>query len=170
MPLDEGRYRGPLFRALNPVYAREPLSGRGAEKYGGRFNAKGTPALYTALDPATALREANQVGDLQPTILVSYHADLGPIFDTRDEEALAQYGMTAPALGDPGWRSAMLDQRVVPTQDLAKQLIKDGFIGLLVRSFAPGTTPTNLNLVLWRWSGPDTRLTVVDDEDRLGRL
>ena len=90
MPLDESRYRGPLFRALNPVYAREPLSGRGAEKYGGRFNVKGTPALYTALDPATALREANQVGDLQPTILVSYHADLGPIFDTREEAALAQ--------------------------------------------------------------------------------
>ncbi len=170
MPLDEGWYRGPLFRALNPVYARDPLSGRGAEKYGGRFNAKGTPALYTALDPATALREANQVGDLQPTILVSYHADLGPIFDTREEAALAQYGMTAPALGDPGWRSTMLDRRAVPTQDLASQLIKDGFVGLLVRSFAPGTTPANLNFVLWRWSGPDTRLTVVDDEDRLGRL
>lgn len=170
MPLDEGRYRGPLFRALNPVYAREPLSGRGAEKYGGRFNAKGTPAFYTALDPATALREANQVGDLQPTILVSYHADLGPIFDTRDEAALAQYGITAPALADPGWRSAMLDRRAVPTQNLAAQLIKDGFVGLLVRSFAPGTTPANLNLVLWCWSGPRIRLTVVDDEDRLGRL
>ena len=62
MPLKDGRYRGPLYRALNPVYAREPLSGRGAELYGGRFNAKGTPALYTSLDPATALREANQVG------------------------------------------------------------------------------------------------------------
>ena len=56
MPLKDGRYTGPLYRALNPVYAREPLSGRGAELYGGRFNAKGTPALYTSLDPATALR------------------------------------------------------------------------------------------------------------------
>jgi len=27
-------YRGPLYRALNPIYAREPLSGRGAEHYG----------------------------------------------------------------------------------------------------------------------------------------
>ncbi len=77
MPLKDGRYKGALYRALNPVYAREPLSGRGAELYGGRFNQKGIPALYTALDPATALREANQVGSLQPTLLVSYRADLG---------------------------------------------------------------------------------------------
>ena len=60
MPLADGRYDGPLYRALNPVYARMPLSGRGAELYGGRFNPKGTAALYTALDPAGALREANR--------------------------------------------------------------------------------------------------------------
>ena len=86
MPLEKGRYEGPHYRALNPVYAREQLSGRGAEFHGGRFNPKGTPTLYTALDPATALREANQVGSLQPTILVSYRASLGPIFDTRNED------------------------------------------------------------------------------------
>jgi RES domain-containing protein len=43
------RYKGKLFRALNPFIAREPLSGRGAELYGGRFNPKGVPALYTAV-------------------------------------------------------------------------------------------------------------------------
>ena len=37
-------YRGKLYRALNPIHAREPLSGRGAALYGGRFNPKGTPA------------------------------------------------------------------------------------------------------------------------------
>ncbi|KKN86259.1 hypothetical protein LCGC14_0271280 [marine sediment metagenome] len=58
MHLKNARYAGPLYRALNPVYAREPLSGRGAELYGGRFNAKGVAALYTALDPAGALRES----------------------------------------------------------------------------------------------------------------
>ena len=153
MPLNAGRYTGPLYRALNPVYAREPLSGRGAELYGGRFNAKGTPALYTALDPTTALREANQVGSLQPTILVSYAADLGPILDTRNADAVAQYGMTKGTLADPGWRARMLDGQTVPTQDFAASLITDGFAGLLIRSFAKGTSTVDNNIVLWRWTG-----------------
>ena len=88
MPLRNGRYTGQLCRALNPIYAREPLSGRGAELDGGRFNAKGTPALSTALAPAIALREANRVGSLQPTVLISYNADLGSILDTRDATEL----------------------------------------------------------------------------------
>jgi len=170
MPLTNGRYIGPLYRALNPVYAREPLSGRGAALYGGRFNPKGTETLYTALDPATALRESNQVGDLQPTVLVSYKADLGPVFDTRDTEGLVVHGLTTEALADPGWRAAMLDGRPVPTQDFAKALISDGYAGLVVRSFAPGTTAANLNLVLWRWSSSGAKLDVIDDEGRLDRM
>ena len=170
MPLEGGRYAGPLYRALNPVYAREPLSGRGAERYGGRFNPKGVPTLYTSLDPATALREANQAGDLQPTTLVAYRADLGPVLDTRDAERLGRYGMTAETLRHTGWRAAMLDGGPVPTQAFAKVLIADGFAGLMVRSFAQGTTDANLNLVLWRWSGDGTRLDVIDDENRLGRI
>jgi RES domain-containing protein len=170
MPLTAGRYTGPLYRALNPVYAREPLSGRGAELYGGRFNMKGTPALYTALDPTTALREANQVGSLQPTILVSYAADLDPIFDTRDVGAVAQYGMTKGALADPGWGLKMLEGKSVPTQTFARSLIADGFAGLLIRSFAKGTSAVDYNIVLWRWTGEGCRLDVVDDEGRLSRV
>jgi RES domain-containing protein len=170
MPLKDGRYTGPLYRALNPVYAREPLSGRGAELYGGRFNAKGTPALYTSLDPATALREANQVGSLQPTILVSYKADLGPIFDTRDQEGLERYGTTTTMLADPGWRMKMLDGQPVPTQDLATALIADGFAGLLIQSFAKGASSSDFNIVLWAWDGKSGSLDVVDDEERLSRM
>ncbi|MDF9302096.1 RES family NAD+ phosphorylase [Tritonibacter mobilis] len=170
MPLKDGRYTGPLYRALNPVYAREPLSGRGAELYGGRFNAKGTPALYTALDPTTALREANQVGSLQPTILVSYTADLGPIFDTRDAQSLTRYDVTDTLLADPAWRMKMLDGDKVPTQDLARALIRDGFAGLLIRSFAKGATAADFNIVLWSWTGEGCPLAVVDDEGRLSRM
>ena len=170
MPLISGRYGGPLYRALNPVYAREPLSGRGAELYGGRFNAKGTAALYAALTPATALREANQAGSLQPTILVSYAADLGPIFDTRDAGVLERYNMTAVMLADPAWRTRMLDGQAVPTQDFARDLIADGFAGLLIRSFAKGATAADFNIVLWRWTGGGCSLDVVDDEDRLSRM
>lgn len=168
LPLNGGRFDGLLYRALNPVYVREPLSGRGATLFGGRFNRKGREALYTALRPETALREANQVGTLQPTTLVAYRVDLGPILDGRDDAALAPYEVDGAGLAAPDWRDRMLAGRDVPTHDLVERLVADGFVGLLVPSYAKGSTPRNLNLVLWRWnSGADDRLAVVDDEDRL---
>lgn len=170
MPLDKGRFVGQLYRALNPVYARAPLSGHGAKLHGGRFNAKGTPALYTALDPTGALREANQVGSLQPTVLVSYTADLGPIFDTRNRAELERHGMSACALANPGWRTRMLEGKTVPTQDFARRLIADGFAGLLIRSHAKGASRSDFNIVLWRWAVDGCDLEVVDDEGRLSRL
>lgn len=163
------RYRGLLYRALNPVWARQPLSGRGAARYGGRFNPKGQEALYTALSPETAIREANQAGTLQPTTLVACRADIGPVFDTRDASALAARDLTPELLADPGWRARMNRGEPVPTQDLARTLIAEGFAGLLVRSFARGARPDDLNLVLWRWTPPDARLELVDDEGRLTR-
>lgn len=170
MPLSDGRYAGPVYRALNPVYARDPLSGRGAQLHGGRFNPKGMPALYTALDPATALREANQVGSLQPTVLVSYKADIGPIFDTRTTTELDRHKLSSETSADPGWRAKMLGGQLVPTQDFARALVNAGFAGLLISSFAKGASPVNLNIVLWRWTGAGCALDVVDDENRLGRM
>jgi len=96
-------YVGLLYRALNPVYARDPLSGRGAELYGGRFNPKGTPALYASLSPDAALREANQAGTLQPTTLVAYAADIAPVFDVREADAHLGFGMTRAVLGAATW-------------------------------------------------------------------
>lgn len=164
------RYRGPLYRALNPVYAREPLSGKGAELYGGRFNAKGVPALYASLAVITALREVNQVGSLQPTTLVSYDADIENIFDTRDDAALKAEGVDHALLADPAWRDRMKKQGMAPTQRFAQNLMQKGFHGLLVRSFAPGSTAEDINLVLWTWGEePPARITLIDDENRLSR-
>ena len=164
------RYEGPLFRALNPIHAHEPLSGRGAEFYGGRFNPKGTPALYTSLSVMTALREANQVGSLQPTTLVSYDAEIEHIFDSRDAGRLSADGIDPVTLADPSWRDQMKLNGEAQTQRFARSLIAAGHHGLLVRSFAPGATDTHLNLVLWRWGDhPPHRLTLIDDEKRLSR-
>jgi RES domain-containing protein len=160
-------YDGLLYRSLNPLYARQPLSGEGAARFGGRFNPKGTPALYTALTIGTAIREANQVGDLQPTTLVAYRAKLTNLFDCRDTAALGVLGRTAETLADPAWREAMRKDGRAPTQDFAIALIAAGHPGLLVRSFARGARADELNIVLWRWTGKDARLTVVDDEKRL---
>lgn len=162
-------YRGLLYRALNPVWAREPLSGEGARRFGGRFNPKGAPALYTALSIMTAIREANQIGNLQPTTLVAYKADVARIFDATDPAALDEYGIGPADLAADDWRIKMREDGKAPTQKLAEQLIRDGHDGMLVRSFAKGATNADLNMVLWKWgAAPPAVLTLVDDENRLG--
>ena len=162
------QYRGLIYRALNPLYARDPLSGHGASLYGGRFNRRGQAALYTALTAATAIREANQVGTLQPMTLVAYRANFGPIFDTRDESVLITYGMDDDHLAAKDWRIRMKSGGAVVTHDFADRLIGDGYAGLLVRSFAAGATGNDLNLVIWRWNTvADDAITLVDDEGRL---
>ena len=163
------RYRGLLYRALNPIYARDPLSGEGARKLGGRFNPKGMPALYASQSVITALREANQVGTLQPTTLVAYEADIGPIFDAADAAELAKYELTMADLAADDWRARMLTEGRAPTQVLAERLKAAGYLGMQVRSFAKGASTEDLNLVLWVWtSDRSSRLQLVDDEARLG--
>ena len=157
------QYEGLLYRALNPIYAADPLSGAGAMRYGGRFNKVGRAALYTSLKPEFALREANQVGALKPTTLVSYRARLSSVFDATAADRLAAYDITVPELADDGWREKMLAAKPVPTQELSERLIADGHAGMLVRSFAPANSG-GLNLVLWDWSDG---LELVDDEQRL---
>ncbi len=163
-------FKGTLYRALNPVHAREPLSGRGAELYGGRFNAKGTPALYTSLSVMTALREANQVGALQPTTLVSYDAEVEHVFDCRNRDALDAEGINPAALADPAWRDEMKAHGAAQAQVFARRLALAGYQGLLVSSFAHGATAQDLNLVLWKWSNAlPSRIRLIDDDGRLSR-
>ncbi|WP_281004468.1 RES family NAD+ phosphorylase [Notoacmeibacter marinus] len=161
-------YSGKLYRAINPVFAREPMSGRGAELYGGRFNLKGVAALYLSTSVLTALREANQVGDLQPTTLVCYRAEIEMVFDTSDIAALETAGLDEAALADPTWRDQMRSAGETRTQRFARELIAKGCCGLRVRSFAKGSRPDDMNLVLWRWGTmAPSRLELIDDEDRL---
>jgi RES domain-containing protein len=161
-------YRGLLYRALNPIRAREPLSGEGARLHGGRFNPKGIPALYTAMSVMTAIREANQIGTLQPTTLVAYEADIAPVFDATVADALGAYDMTPVDLAAEDWRLQMRAHGKAPTQILAERLIADGYAGLRVPSFAKGSTGEDLNIVLWVWgSKPPAKLVLIDDEGRL---
>ena len=128
------------------------------------------PALYTSLSVLTALREANQVGNLQPTTLVSYEVEIELIFDTRDAVALAAEGMDADLLAAPTWRDEMKADGESRTQAFARRLMAAGHHGLMVRSFAPGAGPDDLNLVLWSWGdGAPARLVLIDDEGRLSQ-
>lgn len=162
---------GTLYRALNPLWAREPLSGAGAAQFGGRFNARGTPALYTSLRPETAMREANQAGAFQPITLVAYAAEIEKVFNATDTGALASIGFDAAMLADPCWRDTMLTDKISGTQRLARSLIEQGFSGMLAPSYAPQATTEDRNLVLWSWgTSLPAKLRLIDDQGRLGYL
>ena len=90
------------------------MSGRGAALHNGRFDWKGVPALHTSLSPLTAIREANPVGRLQPTTLVSYEAEIEDVLDGRDASALATFGTTPEALAADDWRDAMRRDGAAP--------------------------------------------------------
>ncbi|MCB6177324.1 RES domain-containing protein [Rhodobacter sp. Har01] len=160
------RLQAVVYRALNPVWVADPLSGEGARRHGGRFNPKGMAALYCTLDPVTAIREVSQIGQpLQPTILVSFQADIEPIFDATNPQALQARGLTAASLAANDWRAQMAAGGEAPTQTLARTLAAEGYAGLLAPSYARLAPPQARNLVLWRWTAETLRL--IDDEARL---
>lgn len=164
-------FQSTVYRALNPIWASDPLSGEGAARYGGRFNPKRVPALYFSLSPVTAMNEAQQSGQpghFQPVTLISCDADMDPVFDGCDDEALATHGLTPADLARNDWRDQMKLQGIAATQQLALDLIQKGFHGIVVPSFSQGATPACRNLVLWKWSSElPTKLTLIDDEGRL---
>ncbi|WP_227751447.1 RES family NAD+ phosphorylase [Tabrizicola oligotrophica] len=155
----------PVYRALNPVYARDPLSGAGAALHGGRFNRKGRAALYTALTPVGAVNEANQAGrPFEPVVLVAYDGQVGPCLDACDPTQLAAVGLAPADLAAPDWRLVMAAQGITPLQAACERLIALGYHGMIAPSYAEGAHSAR-NLVLWRWEG----LSAIDHEGRLSR-
>lgn len=163
------RIRGVIYRAHNPQWSWKPLSGEGARRHGGRFNRRGVPTLYTSLSPLTAIREAHPLGRrMQPVTLCAYEVDVEPVFDSRDETRRAAFQVKDHELLCGGWAAEMLEGSLPASQALADRLISAGYVGMLVRSFAVGAGPGEINLVLWRWSSKlPCRVILIDDERRL---
>lgn len=162
-------FAGLVFRAHNPRWAYAPTSGEGAARHGGRFNPRGMPALYTALDPKTAWMEAQQGMPFkaQPLTLVAYRVDCERIVDLTDPAVQAALGIGEEVLASP-WEDLASRGLTPPTWDMAKALTHGGYHGGLVPSFAPGTGEGDRNLVLWRWSdAAPCHVTVIDDFGRL---
>ena len=166
------RFQGLVYRAHNPQWSWDPLSGEGAGLHGGRFNRRGVPALYTSLAPLTAVREATLLGrPMQPVTLCAYEVDVEPVFDALDKALCRSLGVSHPDVECPSWRAEMLAGAVPASQNLADRLIAAGYVGMRVRSFAPATGPGDVNLVLWTWgSARPSRVVLIDEERRLPKV
>lgn len=163
------RFRGTTYRAHDPRWSFTPLSGDGAAIHGGRFNPKGTPALYLGLAPMTAIKEASQglALKIEPLVLCSYEVDCEDILDLTAADGLKTAGVAASDLAC-GWMLLAHGGQAPPTWAMARRLIKEGVAGVVVPSFAPGAMADDRNLVLWNW-GPDRphRIKVHDPSGRL---
>jgi RES domain-containing protein len=165
------RFRGVVYRAHNPRWAFSPLSGEGAARTGGRFNRPGSPALYTSATVETAIREASQgfPRKLDPLTVVSYEVDCKDVADLTAAGERSRLHVSPADLACP-WKLLANEGKTVPSWEVADRLAAAGHAGILVRSFAPGATGTDVNLVLWRWSDrPPHRVTLHDPERRLPR-
>jgi RES domain-containing protein len=165
------RLQATCYRAHDPKWSFDPVSGNGAAIYGARFNPKGTPALYLALTMETAIKEVSQgLGyRINPCVLCRYDVDCADVVDLRTDAGRAEYDV-APAELSGAWKSDVLEAREPATWQLARRLIAGGFAGILVPSFAAGATRSDQNLVLWDWSErPPHQVRVFDPSGRLPR-
>jgi RES domain-containing protein len=163
------RWKGVVFRAHHPRWAFDPLSGDGARLFGGRFNAQGTRALYTALSPETAWAEAQQgfAFKAQPLTLCAYRVDCRDVLDLSSPSVCSSAGIDPIDLSGP-WEDFARAKLPVPTWLLQDRLIKEGVAAIIVPSFAPAAPIGARNLVFWDWDGVvPHKVVVVDDYGRL---
>jgi RES domain-containing protein len=165
------RFVGTCYRAHDPKWSFKPLSGEGAARRGGRFNPRGTPALYLSLSIMTAVKEANQgfAFKIQPCVLCCYAVDCEDIADLRTDAGRGEHDVGWEDMAC-AWFSFLADGREPPSWPMVRGLIEVGHAGALVPSFAPGATEGDDNLVLWRWDPAlPHRVSVFDPSGRLPR-
>lgn len=148
-----------VFRFHNPVWAFAPTSGKGAEITGGRFNPKGTPAFYTALEQQTAFAEVSGGTSrkiIDPMLLCAYKVNLERVIDlSMHEEVFSDSWrlMNAQSKHSMGQKLAIYNRK------------RDAFDAALVPSYAH---PNHTNLVIYKWTVKTVKL--YDPEKRLPEL
>jgi len=163
------RFQGICYRAHDPQWAYLPLSGEGAALRGGRFNPKGTPALYLALTLETAILEANQgfAHKIEPCLLVSYEVDCQHIADLRAGETREALNVNLADMACP-WALDVAQRREPASWRVVNDLIGGGYRGALVPSFAQAAKPHHQNLVLWQWGAKlPNKVEIIDPNGRL---
>ncbi|WP_217430904.1 RES family NAD+ phosphorylase [Sphingomonas bacterium] len=161
---------GRAWRGHDPSWAFAPLSGEGARLTGGRFNRRGVPALYLALDLSTAIAECSQGFGrrLPPLTLCEYDVDCDDLADLTSEADRAAHGISLDDLTG-GWRLELARSETPASWQAVDALIAAGFAGVIVPSFAVAAPQGGRNLVLWRWADDAHKVTVYDPGARLPR-
>ncbi len=152
---------------LTPRWAHQPLSGDGAARHGGRWNAKGTPALYLSAELTTAVAEYEQDIGIRPGTFCAYDVNVKGVLDLTSGEVVASRGID-PAERFVPWKTILLvERRVPPGWLIAERLSGMGANGVLV----PSVRPTGgTNLVLWRWNdAPERTVVALDPQTDLPR-
>lgn len=142
---------------LSPRWQHAPLSGDGAARAGGRWNAIGTPTLYLSDAHATAIAEYMQAL-VHPGTLTPYDVAFDAILDLADPAVRSAAGIDEAILTLDWRRVRDIDKAHPASWDLAQAAIGAGFDGMRV----PSTQTRGLNLILWRWGGPGTDIALID--------
>lgn len=153
-----------FWRMIRIPWQRDPLSGEGARLYGGRWNAKGVPALYLGASHDAAIAEYYR-GLPKPGTLVPYDVRSDAIADLTGGSTETERAVHCD------WARQMRDGDLPPSWVLAERLIAEGAHGALVPSIQHrGGT----NLVLWHWhpagtGGEGAAVTLLDPGGDLRR-
>lgn len=162
-------FTGRAYRAHDPRWSFDPISGQGAAISGGRFNIRGQAALYLSLEPITALAECTQgfAHRMLPLTLCEYDIACADVADLTDADTRQALGIKEKDMACP-WLVFQRSGKIAPSQKLAQQLVAKGFNGALVPSYVPGIHEGATNLVLWNWSDTNPcKVSVYDPEGRL---
>lgn len=160
------RIRGQWWRVIVPKWAHNPMSGKGAALYGGRFNAAGDVALYLSGDVATAVAEYQNMIMARPGTFCVFDVDVAGIVDAADDTVRRAWRIAAADL-IADWRIAASRGREPRSWRLAKRLCAAGATGLRYPSLRRAG---GVNLVLWRWNdGRRRNVAVIDTLSDLPR-
>ena len=152
-----------LYRALSPRFSHAPLSGRGAELSGGRWNPVGAPTLYLACDVITAILEYQQRTTFKPVTAVQYLLEDARLADITHPSLQANYGIT-DAIANNEWQLLVGRGKEPPSWPIASAIMRDGFHGLRYVSRMNG----GRCVVMWQWNAPGKpNLAVIDPDRRL---
>lgn len=161
-------FSGFAYRAHDPKWAFDPLSGEGAAIHGGRFNPKGVPALYLATSLEGAILEASHgfAYRFEPLTICTYEIPAIELAELADQDFLSDVGVAPDDLASP-WMLELSSGTRPRSWRVHDKLVKT-WAGAHVPSFARNARADFRNIVLWRWNtGANDRVTIFDPNSRL---